>query len=623
MIKRFLPIVFSVLLLPGIGCAREAMQQESAPVPVEAVETAAEQPQSVELTPDPATPAPTAIPTDTPSPTPTPTPTPSPTPTPTPTPSPTPAPTPHPALRTLMTERDTLTVYTFRRASLNLYETPEDGSEYSALKPYGVFPDGTSFLLLDAEPPAPDADENTLLHVRYLRTGEEGYARLRDLAPSRELGGTNAYYGILVRPNAIIWSLPFPDKAEVVGREGYESVRVLGLAGKNEAFAYVVTEQGTYGYITASMIARCSLEELSALLETAVPEALGSFDRAAFADAAEQLDGSEAESDAVLLRTLLTQAGFAFDPYYYDFYQKPLYDKTLYKSRLYTDDVYNSLGYKLFNTSGWLVKYDGHQTQWKYLDDPALLERGDLLFFSGLPEKGKVVDENYRVVFRGKYSGYITSCGIYLGDDRMLTVNDGTVTIIEGVFASASEYADMFDCARRVCASIEDERSFVIESMISNIYDRLGTPYSNGQRLGDRAYDCSGIVCWSLGSMGFKLSEKKKLYMDMDDGETTAQGLSMTNSLYWERGGKTVPLELINKEVNIKEDVDRLERGDLAFCRSSHNSRVGHVMVYLGHNTVIHSTTVTVTYRGTLIAEVRPELRALYYSARRLGSFDA
>ena len=156
--------------------------------------------------------------------------------------------------------------------------------------------------------------------------------------------------------------------------------------------------------------------------------------------------------------------------------------------------------------------------------------------------------------------------------------------------------------------------------MISNIYDRLGTPYSNGQRLGDASYDCSGIVCWSLGSMGFKLTDTMKLYMDMDDGETTASGLANRDSLYWERTDETISLDLLNKNPGAKEDLEQLERGDLAFCFNSKRNAIGHVMVYLGNNTVIHSTTINSVYRGTLVAEIRPELAKLYAYTRRFGS---
>ena len=192
----------------------------------------------------------------------------------------------------------------------------------------------------------------------------------------------------------------------------------------------------------------------------------------------------------------------------------------------------------------------------------------------------------------------------------------------EQIFGSNSSYADVFDSARRILPSVEDPRAFMIETMISNIYDRLGTPYSNGQRLGDASYDCSGIVCWSLGTMGFKLTDTMSLYMDMDDGETTAAGLANRNSLYWEAVDETISLDLLSKEPGVKEDLERLERGDLAFCFNSKRNAVGHVMVYLGNNTVIHSTTINSVYRGTLVAEIRPELARLYAYTRRFGPVE-
>ncbi|MBQ9188661.1 MAG: C40 family peptidase, partial [Clostridia bacterium] len=305
-----------------------------------------------------------------------------------------------------------------------------------------------------------------------------------------------------------------------------------------------------------------------------------------------------------------------------DFYVKPLANKDLYP-RLYKDDVYNSISFKLFNTIGWNVTYNGQQTQWLYIDDPESLERGDLIFFAAPAanqKKEPSIHETLRVKFRERYSGYITACGIYLGEDRMLTVADGTVCVIEGLFASESEYAGTFDSARRIRPTVEDERAFLIETLISTIYDRLGTPYSNGQRLGDRAYDCSGIVCWALGSIGCRVDEQQPLYMDMDNGERTAAGLSNTESIYWEYNGKTLPMNLLSGELNVKEDVDNLQRGDLVFTRSTARGVIGHIMVYLGNNTVIHSTTVS-TYRGTMISEIRPALKALYSCTRRFGEF--
>lgn len=602
-------LLLGIGLLTAVACVEQAppiesLEDTAAPVVTEhAVE-------AISLTPAP--------PTDTPTPSPTPTPTPSPTPSPSPTPTPTPAPTPNPKYALLRTDDEEMKVYTFKRASLQLYERPEKDSGSVSLRPYGSYPDGSSFLLLE---PAIETDDGNFFRVRYLRTGAEGYAREDDLVESRVFGGTNSYYGILARPNAILWNTPHMGSATVVSRESYEAVRVLGLAGRNDMYAYVLTERGTAGYVIASMIMKSNRTDVLACIDDEASQDAAPFDAAAFADAAAAREGAEAPSGAALVRTLLESMGLYFDPYYYTYFQKPLYDKNLYASRLYTDDMYNSLAFKLFNTSGSLVQSNGKPTQWLYFDDPEQLEKGDLLFFAGVPEKAVAIDQGYRVVFYGKYSGYITDCGIYLGDDRMLTVADGVVTLVEGVFASASEYAQKFDSARRILPRVTDERAYVIETMISNIYDRLGTPYSNGQRLGDRAYDCSGIVCWSLGSMGFKLNERQKLYMDMDDGETTAQGLSMQTSLYWEAGGKTVEMLSLSREVGNSEDLDKLERGDLVFCRNGKNTRVGHVMVYLGNNTVIHSTTVTARYRGTLIAEIRPHLRNLYYYTRRFGAF--
>ena len=49
-------------------------------------------------------------------------------------------------------------------------------------------------------------------------------------------------------------------------------------------------------------------------------------------------------------------------------------------------------------------------------------------------------------------------------------------------------------------------------------------------------------------------------------------------------------------------------------------NKVGHVMLYLGDNTVIHSTTVDAKYRGTLVAKFRTHLQYLYAGTRRIES---
>ena len=66
-------------------------------------------------------------------------------------------------------------------------------------------------------------------------------------------------------------------------------------------------------------------------------------------------------------------------------------------------------------------------------------------------------------------------------------------------------------------------------------------------------------------------------------------------------------------------DMDVLQRGDLVFLRKvAEDSKVGHVMVYLGDGRVIHSTQIEEEYNGTLVALFRPELQLLYQTALRI-----
>ena len=190
---------------------------------------------------------------------------------------------------------------------------------------------------------------------------------------------------------------------------------------------------------------------------------------------------------------------------------------------------------------------------------------------------------------------------------------DGVAVIVEDVSASAQ--MPYFDCARRIHPTVTDEKAHLIEMLIAAIYDRLGTPYHNIRRTGDGSYDCSGIVCWGMRTMNIRRFKR-------DDGaqmvETTASGLANIDRYY--RGDQVIEAEKINDALRVLEDIPRLERGDLVFLYSETASRIGHVMVYLGDGNVIHSTTVSEEYQGTLVAGFRQELQALYACARRITS---
>ena len=69
-----------------------------------------------------------------------------------------------------------------------------------------------------------------------------------------------------------------------------------------------------------------------------------------------------------------------------------------------------------------------------------------------------------------------------------------------------------------------------------------------------------------------------------------------------------------------RDDLAKLERGDLILLLNERRNKIGHVMVYLGNNTVIHSTTISGRYRGTLVAQFRNHLHSLYASSRRIES---
>ena len=69
-----------------------------------------------------------------------------------------------------------------------------------------------------------------------------------------------------------------------------------------------------------------------------------------------------------------------------------------------------------------------------------------------------------------------------------------------------------------------------------------------------------------------------------------------------------------------REALKEHQRGDIIVLLNEKRNKVGHVMLYLGNNTVIHSTTVDGKYRGTLVAKFRTHLQYLYAGTRRIES---
>jgi cell wall-associated NlpC family hydrolase len=87
-------------------------------------------------------------------------------------------------------------------------------------------------------------------------------------------------------------------------------------------------------------------------------------------------------------------------------------------------------------------------------------------------------------------------------------------------------------------------------------------------------------------------------------------------------GELTLEMQLVSKSSGEQEDIPLLERGDLVFLLGETQPRISHVMIYLGDLRVIHSTTVTDVYRGTLVAGFREELQGLYSNALRIAAID-
>ena len=305
----------------------------------------------------------------------------------------------------------------------------------------------------------------------------------------------------------------------------------------------------------------------------------------------------------------MTAEGLQFNEGYYRFYQKPLDSKTLYPNHLYTQAVYNSLLFKLFNSSGMQVDADGQETEWAYIYSYDAIEPGDLLFFADPSAKGDAVVKGVEVVLHGRYSGDVSSCGLYLGDGVMLTVEQGRVK--EHRLSDFDQH--IFDSARRIYTSVTDERAHFIECMISIIYDRLGTPYQSGRRIGDASYDCSGIISWVFRCFDYDIV-KNPVGIPL---EITATAYGHLEELY----SPTTTMTFVDTGIpaNERERLTELQRGDLVLLLNESRSKIGHIMVYLGNNTVIHSTRIQGNYRGTLVAQFRSHLQYLYTCSKRIG----
>ena len=273
----------------------------------------------------------------------------------------------------------------------------------------------------------------------------------------------------------------------------------------------------------------------------------------------------------------------------------------------------NTLLFKLFNTSGAQVRYNGQQTQWEYVPSDGELQKGDILFFNEPLGKGSSgVLDGYEFVIKGPYSGMLTGCGVYMGDGKALLLRDGQIKIKDWT----EELQSTLECARRIHLDIFDEKQMIIEDMIAQIYDCLGTPYNNYQRRGEYSFDCSGLISWLFIRMEITPAKYGHQFFK----GSNASGFSQTDHYYWHYKRNiylSCPAQR-NEEKGLPA-MDALERGDLVFLRKAEdNAKVGHVMVYLGKGRVIHSTQIEEAYNGTVVAFFRPELQRLYQTALRI-----
>jgi len=527
--------------------------------------------------------------------------------TPEPTPSPTPEPTPEPVDHlgqrvrdNLLTDIETLKLVSFA-GSIELFPTADTSGESTELV-NRTTDRSISDLIVLSEVTSPEG--KLMYQVRAAFSDATGYVLEKDTRDSKLALSNVSGYAMMIIPGCSMMKSPDLESS-VLSQESYHAARILGMY---KDFYYVITEDGNCGFVKPDQLKLIDKATLETYIASGVsPAAEEPFDIENLITYVQSQTG--AASTEVLIYDGLSRLGIYFNPGYYQFFQKDLSDLVQYPIG-YREDVYNSSIFKLWNSCGNLAYYEDHQTQWMHVARGAKLERGDLLFFAEYGPNDTAEVETYQVVLRGPDSGYITACGIYLGDDSMLWVKNGQVETVTQL--SASPIWKYFDSGRRIQTEITDDKSFLIESMISSAYDRLGTPYNNFCRMGEASYDCSGLVGWALRRAGAtQIKSGNKQFR-----ETTASGLGHLEVLYYR--GQKFEMKYVSKSSGDATTLPLLERGDLVFLVGETQGRISHVMIYLGDMRVIHSTTVTDFYRGTLVAGFRPELQGLYSNALRI-----
>ena len=415
----------------------------------------------------------------------------------------------------------------------------------------------------------------------------------------------------MVFANVAVYEKP-NENADILGRESYHLVYVHNI---KKDFYYVTTQEGRTGYVKTSQVTPLNEAQLEAYLSAAMrlTYTAAKYSPDAFV---EELTRVESMGDMEeRIYAALCRLGLDFEPYYYRVYEKDLKDDKKYP-QYYKDDVYNSLLFKLFNSTGSLVYFDGHRTQWEYVPASGQLQKGDILFFSELPKRSKGIMEGCEFVIAGQHSGRITGCAVYLGDDSVLCLQDGRVERMDGF--AASEMFKSFDSARRIHTAVYDDKALIIEDLIAQIYDCLGTPYSNFNRTGDFSFDCSGLISWLF----IRMEITPAFYGHQPFPGSNASGLSQIDFYYWHYRKHIHLMRPAPRDEKVGlASMDALQRGDLVFLRKeADKGRVGHVMVYLGDGRVIHSTYINSKYSGTVVANFRRALQKDYYTSLRIES---
>ena len=151
----------------------------------------------------------------------------------------------------------------------------------------------------------------------------------------------------MVFANVAVYEKP-SETADVLGRESYHLLYVHSI---RKEFYYVTTQEGRTGYVKISQVTPLSMADLEAYLSAAMELRYTADHYSPDAFVAEVTALESRGSMEERIYQALCRLGLDFEPFYYRVFRKDLQDSKKYP-QFYKDEIYNSLVFKLFNSTG-------------------------------------------------------------------------------------------------------------------------------------------------------------------------------------------------------------------------------------------------------------------------------